>query len=146
MTSNEPARSACDSRIRRAEKIPAAAPTGTLTKKIHSHESVSVRMPPSRRPTAPPPAAIPPQMPSALVRSGPSGNVVVMIARAAGETSAAPKPCSARKPIRASDDQARPLSSEATENTITPAMKMRLRPRMSAARPPSRRKPPNSSV
>ena len=45
-------------------------------------------MPPSSRPKAPPPAAIAPQTPSALVRSGPSAKVVVMIASAAGETSA----------------------------------------------------------
>ena len=70
-------------------------PTGTLTKKIRSHERLSTRMPPSSRPNAAPPAAIAPHTPSAVVRSGPSGNVVVMIDSAAGETSAPP---SSRKP------------------------------------------------
>ena len=47
-----------------------------------------MRMPPSSRPNAPPPAAIALQTPSALVRSSPSAKVVVMIDSAAGETSA----------------------------------------------------------
>jgi hypothetical protein len=38
-----------------------------------------------RRPIAAPPAAIADQTPSALVRSGPSAKVVVMIESAAGE-------------------------------------------------------------
>ena len=59
-------------------------PTGTLTKKIHGHESVSTRMPPRSRPTAPPPTAIAAQTPSAFVRSAPSANVVVTIESAAG--------------------------------------------------------------
>ena len=132
--------------IRRAERIAVAAPIGTLTKKIHSQLSVSVRMPPSSRPIAPPPAAIALQTPNALVRSGPSGKVVVMMLSAAGETSAPPRPCRPRKAISISLLVARPLSRLATEKTIVPAMKIRLRPRMSAARPPSSRKPPNSSV
>ena len=55
-------------------------------------------MPPSSRPKAPPPAAIALQTPSAFVRSSPSANVVVMIDSAAGETSAPPRPWSARAP------------------------------------------------
>ena len=47
-------------------------PIGTLMKKIHSQESVSVRTPPSSRPTALPPEAIAAQIESALVRSAPS--------------------------------------------------------------------------
>ena len=73
-----------------------AIPTGTLTKKIHGHERYSTRMPPSRRPTAPPPTAIADQTPSAFVRSAPSLKVAVTIESAAGETSAAPRPCSPR--------------------------------------------------
>jgi hypothetical protein len=42
-------------------------------------------MPPSSTPAAPPAPAIAPQMPSALLRSAPSVNVVVTIASAAGE-------------------------------------------------------------
>ena len=68
-------------------------PIGTFTKKIDSQLSDWARMPPSSRPTAPPPAAIALQTPNALVRSGPSGKVVVMMLSAAGETSAPPRPC-----------------------------------------------------
>ena len=89
-------------------------PIGTLTKKIHSQERNSVSTPPSSRPTAAPPAAIAPQTASALVRSSPSEKVVVMIESAAGETSAPPKPWSARAPISIVSEVASPLSSEAT--------------------------------
>ena len=64
--------------------------------KIQGHEARSVSTPPSSRPTAPPPAAIALHTPSALVRSEVSVNVVVMIDRAAGESSAAPSPCRPR--------------------------------------------------
>ena len=86
------ARSAARGRRRRSRP-------GTLTKKIHGHDSTSTRMPPSTRPTAPPPTAIAAQTPSAFVRSAPSVNVVVTIESAAGETSAAPRPCSPRATI-----------------------------------------------
>src|SRR3954469_14436144 len=121
-------------------------PTGTLTKKIHSQLSCSVRMPPSSRPNAPPPAAIALHTPSAFVRSAPSAKVVVMMDSAAGETSAAPRPCSARDATSHSDDVASPLSSDAVVKTITPATKTLRRPTRSPARPPSSRKPPNTSV
>ena len=78
--------------IMRSEKSAAAIPIGRLMKKTQRHESVSVRIPPSTNPAAPPPAAIALQTPSAFVRSLPSANVVVMMASAAGETSAAPSP------------------------------------------------------
>ncbi len=81
-----------DSGTRRKAAITTAIPIGTLTKKTHSQERNSVSTPPSRRPTAAPPAAIAPQTASALVRCSPSENVVVMIDSAAGETSAPPKP------------------------------------------------------
>ena len=69
----------------------AAMPTGTLTKKVHSHDRYSVRMPPSSRPTAAPPTAMAAQTASAFARSAPSRKVVVTIERAAGETIAAPE-------------------------------------------------------
>ena len=121
-------------------------PIGTLMKKIHSQESVSVRIPPSSRPTALPPDAIAAQIERALVRSAPSAKLVVMTASAAGDMSAAPRPCAARAPISISSEDAKPLTSEATEKSVAPAMKRLRRPKRSAARPPSRRKPPKSSV
>ena len=78
----------------------ATIPIGRLTKKTQRHEKSSVSTPPSISPTAPPPAAIALQMPSAFVRSRPSAKVVVTIESAAGETSAAPRPCT-----RATGDQ-----------------------------------------
>ncbi len=121
-------------------------PTGTLTKKIHGQESSSVSAPPSTSPAAAPPDAIAAQTPRAFERSEPSLNVVVMIASAAGEMNAAPRPCSPRKPISIPDDVESPFSSEATEKTTIPARKSRLRPSRSPARPPSSRKPPKTSV
>ena len=56
-------------------------------------------MPPSSTPAAPPEPATAPQTPSALLRSAPSAKVVVTIESAAGESSAAPKPCTARAAI-----------------------------------------------
>src|SRR4051812_25447252 len=135
-----------DSGTKRTAAAMAARPTGTLTKKIHSHDRRSVSTPPRSRPNAAPPAAIALQTPSAFVRSRVPGNVVMMIESAAGETSAPPRPCSARPAISIPDDWARPLSSDAAENTMTPATNSRLRPSRSAARPPSSRKPPKTSV
>ena len=96
------------------------APTGTLTKKIHSQPRYLVRMPPNKTPAAAPLPPIAPQMPSALFRSEPSSNVVVMIASVAGEMIAAPRPCSARAPISTPSDQARPHRNDANVKTVTP--------------------------
>jgi len=85
-----------------------SAPTGTLTKKIHSQPAYFVRMPPKSTPAAAPLPPIAPQMPSALLRSEPSSNVVVMIASVAGDTIAAPTPCTARAAISTPIEPARP--------------------------------------
>ena len=74
----------------------AATPIGTLTNSTHSQLSASVSTPPSRTPAAPPEPATAPQTPSALLRSAPSANVVVTSDSAAGDSSAAPRPCTAR--------------------------------------------------
>jgi hypothetical protein len=62
-----------------------ASPKGTLIRKIHRHESVSVRMPPSSAPVAPPLASDALQMPSARARSRGSVNVVVRMVSVAGD-------------------------------------------------------------
>ena len=138
--------SSFDSGTKRSERKKVAIPTGTLTKKIHGHDSVSTRIPPSSSPTAPPPTAIAAQTPSAFARSGPSLNVVVTIERAAGETSAAPSPCAPRATISHVSPFANPQSSDATVKSTRPARKTRLRPIRSPARPPSSRKPPKRSA
>ena len=122
----------------------AASPTGMLTKKIHSQERASVSTPPSRTPAAAPKPPTAPQTPSAMFRCRPSANVVIRIASAAGEIVAAPRPWIARAPISEASDQASPQRSEPIVKTTSPIMKIRRRPRMSAVRPPSSRKPPKT--
>ncbi len=74
-------------------------------------------MPPKRTPAAAPLPPIAPQIPSALFRSAPSSNVVVMIESVAGETIAAPSPCTARAAIKHAVEPASPQTSEAAEKT-----------------------------
>src|SRR4051794_29920430 len=106
----------------------------------------SVRPPPSSTPAAPPLPATAPHTPRALLRSEPSRNVVVTIDRAAGERSAAPRPCTARAAISQLSDCAKPPSKDASANRTRPLMKTRRRPSRSAMRPPSSRKPPKVST
>ena len=85
-----------------------------LMKKIHCQPRPSTSGPPiSHAVVAPkPPSA--PQIPSALLRSAPSGKSVVMIESAVGVMIAAPMPWKARAPISAGSDQASPQRSEAS--------------------------------
>ena len=64
-----------------------------------------------------------------------------MIARLAGEITAAPMPCSARAPSSIPWSWAIAQTSEETPNRPIPARKTRRRPSRSEARPPSSRKP-----
>ena len=66
-----------------------------------------------------------------------------MIESVDGDTIAAPNPCTARAAMSTPVEPARPQTSEAIEKTTRPIRNIRLRPRMSPARPPSSRKPPN---
>src|SRR5262249_26128059 len=118
------------------------APMGTFTKKIHCQPRYFVRIPPRSTPTAAPDPPRAPQMPSALLRSAPSSNVVVTIDSAAGEMIAAPTPCTARDAIRTPALEESPQTSDASVNRISPPTKIRRRPRRSAMRPPRSRKPP----
>ena len=121
-------------------------PMGTFTNSTQRQLSPLVRIPPSSTPAAPPAPATAPHTPSARLRSSPSANVVVMIDSAAGETIAAPMPCTARAAISHASDCASPPSSEASENVTSPIMNIRRRPSRSASLPPSSRKPPKVSV
>ena len=105
-----------------------------------------MRTPPAISPTVAPPAPMPPQMPSALLRSPPSSNMFITIESAAGSTIAAPSPCSPRIAIRNESVVASAQASEAAVKTPSPRMTMRLRPSRSAARPPRSRKPPKVSA
>ena len=131
------------SRTSRGVSASTSAPTGTLMKKIQDQSSELVSAPPSSTPAAPPLPETAPQIPSAKLRSLPSGKVVVRIDSAAGESSAAPSPWRARKAISEPSDQASPSSSELTLKSVSPAMNRRRRPSRSAMRPPSSRTPPN---
>ncbi len=92
-----------------------------------------MRMPPSSTPAAAPKPPTAPQTPSAMLRSRPSRKVVMRIERAAGEMIAAPRPCSARAPIRDASFHATPATSEPSANTTRPAMNIRRRPSRSAS-------------
>ena len=61
---------------------------------------------------------------------------------AAGDRSAAPRPCKERKTISELSDQASPSSSELTVKISKPTMNRRRRPSKSASRPPSSSTPP----
>jgi hypothetical protein len=115
-----------------------------LMKKIHSQLSRSVNTPPRRTPAAAPKPPTAPQTPRAMFRSRPSENVVIRIERAAGEMMAAPSPCTERAPI-SDASPTRALRGERSK-TARPETNMRRCPSMSAARPPSSRKPPNTSA
>ena len=69
-------------------------------------------MPPSRTPAAAPKPPTAPQTPSAMFRSRPSRNVVIRIERAAGEITAAPRPCTARAAMSEASLHASPATSE----------------------------------
>ncbi len=125
--------------------ISSAAPIGTLMVKIHRQLASVVSTPPRMTPSADPRPASPDQTPSALARSLPV-NIVMTVARAAGESSAAPAPCSARPASSAAGPAARPESSDAPMNTTRPIMVSRLAPKRSAVRPPISMSPPKSTV
>ena len=67
-------------------------------------------------------------MPSALLRSAPSSNVVITIESADGVMTAAPMPWTARDAMRTPSDQASPQKSEASVKMTTPIMNTRRRP------------------
>ena len=101
--------------------------------------------PPISHAAVPPMAPVEPQTPSALLRSAPSGNVVITIDSAVGVMIAAATPCTTRAASSTSVVPASPAPSEASANRPVPAMNMRRRPSRSAARPPSSSSPPKLS-
>ena len=119
-----------------------SATIGRLTNSTQRHPGPSASRPPTETPTAAPIAEMPPQMPSAVLRSLPSrerrrenrerggghnrGANTLRDARADQQTLAVREP----------------PASEQIANQISPATRTRRRPSRSAARPPSSRKPP----
>lgn len=85
-----------DSLIQRGVASTISSPIGTLTKSTHRQFSHSTRMPPASSPIAPPPAETAANTPNALLRFGPSRNVVLISARDVGDAMAPPTPWRAR--------------------------------------------------
>src|SRR6266566_8546004 len=111
---------------------------------MHQRQSrYSVRAPPRIRPTAAPEPAIAPNTPNAVLRSDGAVKVVVSRLRAAGASSAAKPPCTARATTRTPKLWARPPSADAPANPTAPATNTRLRPIRSPRRPPSSSRLPN---
>ena len=133
------------SRSSRGLSAATAIATGTLMKKIHSQPSPSVIGPPTSQAAVAPMPPIAAQMPSALLRSAPSSNVVVTIDSAVGVMIAAATPWTTRAAINAATDPANPHASEASANSTVPTMNTRRRPSRSAARPPRSSRPPKLS-
>ena len=102
---------------RRGASAAAAMPIGTLTNSTHSQPAYSVSTPPRSTPAAPPEPATAPHTPIALLRSAPSANITVTSESAAGESSAAPRPCTARAAISMPGEVANPPASEASANS-----------------------------
>src|SRR5258706_308511 len=73
----------------------------------------------------------------ARFRGAPSGNVVVISARAVGAIIAPPTPWAALATSSQASDVAKPPNSDARENSSRPAMKIFLRPSRSPDRPPT---------
>ena len=92
-------------------------------------------MPPTIGPSAIEMPNTAPQTPTACARSRGSVKVLVMIDIATGFSIEPPTACSTRNATSSSTLGARLHSSEATENTVRPATKVRLRPNRSAVEP-----------
>ncbi len=93
----------------------------------------------------PPPDATKPKIPIAFARSAGSVKSVIISESATAETTAPPRPCTARATIRSSCEFASPQAAEASVNRTIPARNSLRCPKRSPSRPPSSRKPPNVS-
>ncbi len=82
----------------------------------------------------------------ALLRSGPSRNVVVMIDRAAGAMNAAAMPLTTRVRMSSQPLVTRPPTRLTAAKTTVAQKNIRRRPKRSAARPPRSRKPPYATA
>jgi hypothetical protein len=121
-------------------------PIGTLTNSTQRQLRYWTSSPPAIRPTAPPATLIAAYTPIARLRGGPSGKVTAISDSAVGAANAPPMPCTTRAVSSHSWLVANPPSSEASENSRRPAMKIRRRPSRSPDLPPSRSSPPNASA
>ena len=122
-----------------------AAPIGRLTRKTQCQLSVSVRTPPSSTPMLPPAAITNPKKPIAFVRSIGSVKSIMISESATADTTAPPRPCTARAATSIPCDVESAQRSDAAVKRPIPLTKRRRWPKRSPSRPPSSRKPPNVS-
>ena len=135
--SNRRARAARDSGMKRSASAIAASPTGRLIQKIDRQPTTATAAPPRTGPSAIDRPNTAPHTPTACARSRESVNVFVTIAIATGLSIEPPTACSARNAISHPVLGARLHSSEASENTASPATNTRRRPNRSATEPDS---------
>ena len=93
----------------------------------------------------PPPAITKPKKPIAFVRSAGSWKSSRSSESATAETTAPPRPCTARAAISMFCEVESPQASEASVKSAIPPRKSRRWPNRSPSRPPSSRKPPKVS-
>ena len=93
----------------------------------------------------PPPEATKPKMPIAFARSAGSVKSVIISESATAETTAPPRPCTARAPTSSSCEVESPQASDASVKSAIPIRNSRRWPKRSPSRPPSSRKPPKVS-
>jgi hypothetical protein len=108
-----------------------------LIKKIGRHPIAETTVPPTIGPRASDTPNTAPHTPTACARSRGSLKVFVMIDIATGLSIAPPTAWSTRKATSSPTVGARLHSSEASEKTPRPVMKIRLRPSRSAVEPPN---------
>nr|WP_298322155.1 hypothetical protein [Haloactinopolyspora sp.] len=87
-----------------------------------------------------------PKMPKAFPRAGVSANDVASSDSVAGAMSAPEMPWSARATTSMGKPVAKPPTSEAPTNPLREISSSRLRPKVSASRPPTSRRLPNVSA
>ena len=92
-------------------------PIGTLIDEDRRPADAWVSMPPSSTPDVPPSRAIAPQTPSARLRSAPSANEVVMIARVAGEITRRRRPAARARRAAGPCESASAQTSDASANS-----------------------------
>ena len=152
MTSTAPGRSSLvprwAGRLGSTRLAPISAPIaiGTFTNRHHRHCRYSVSTPPNSSPSAPPVPAIAPKTANALARSRAWVNVTASRDKAVGASSAAHAPWTARAATSAPKDGAAPPAAEATAKPASPSRNARLRPIVSAIRPPRMTRPPKARV
>lgn len=109
---------------------------GTLKKKSQRHEPWATTHPPATGPMAPAIALNADHVPMAAPRSF-AVFAALMSERLPGTSRAAPAPCRARAAMRNRASGARPHAADASANTATPVVKMRLLPYRSPSAPPT---------